>query len=220
MTAETYPTPDDDELRLTRRRFLTATASVVGALGVGVVATPFLEYMEPSARALAQGAPVDIDIGKLEPGQMITVKWRSKPVWVLRRTDKQLKTLPTMDSQLKDPKSRAAQEPAELVKESGWDNEARAIRPEYLVLVGVCTHLGCTPEYRPRSDSGGLGADWKGGFFCPCHGSRYDLSGRVMNGSPAPLNLPVPPYYFTSDHSVRVGILANGDDRNWAPAVW
>jgi len=221
MTADTDFVPeDDDELRLTRRRFLTTAASVIGGAGVAAAAFPFLDYWEPSARTIAQGTPVDVDISKLEPGQMITAKWRSKPVWVLRRTQDQLATLPKMDPRLKDPHSKAAQQPPELVKESDWHNEARALRPEFLVLVGICTHLGCVPEYRPEDEAGQLGSGWLGGFFCPCHGSKYDLSGRVIDGSPAPLNLPVPPHFYSSDDVVRVGVLANGDDKNWTPSIW
>lgn len=214
------PSPERGDARLSRRRFLTAAASVVGAVGVGFAAAPFVAYMEPSRRTVAQGAPIDINLSKLETGQMITVKWRSKPIWVLRRSQQQLDTLAKMDSRLKDPDSSAAQQPADMQKSPQWHNEARALNPEYLVLVGICTHLGCIPEYRPRSKAGDLGEGWLGGFFCPCHGSQYDLSGRVIKGSPAPLNLPVPPYFFTEKDAVRVGVLKSGHDKNWSPAVW
>jgi len=214
------PTPERDESRLTRRRFLTTAASVVGAVGVGFAAAPFLGYMEPSRRTVAQGAPVDINISKLEKGQKITVQWRSKPIWVVRRTKSQLATLPRMDPRLKDPDSSEPQQPPPMQTAKGWHNEARAVDPEYLVLVGICTHLGCIPEYRPRDKAGDLGANWLGGFFCPCHGSQYDLSGRVIDGSPAPLNLPVPPYFYSEKQVVRVGVLADGTGSNWTPAVW
>ncbi|MDN5848692.1 MAG: ubiquinol-cytochrome c reductase iron-sulfur subunit [Nitrococcus sp.] len=203
-----------------RRRFLTATASVVGAVGAGFVVTPFIEALWPSVRTQARGSPIEVDVGKLGKGQMITVVWRSRPIWVLHRTDSQLQTLARMDSRLKDPKSQAAQEPPQLQSSGKWNNKARSIKPRYLVLVAICTHLGCIPEYRPEVADVRIGPDWLGGFFCPCHGSRYDLAGRVFQGSPAPLNLPVPPYYFKSDTLVRIGELANGLGQNWTPAVW
>lgn len=203
-----------------RRRFLTAAATVVGAVGTGFVITPFIESLWPSAKAAARGSPIEVDISKLGKGQMITLVWRSRPIWVLHRTAPQLQTLPKMDSRVKDPNSQAAQEPPQLQSAPKWDNEARSINPHYLVLVAICTHLGCIPEYRPEVGDAALGADWLGGFFCPCHGSKYDLAGRVMNGSPAPLNLPVPPYYFKSESLLRIGELADGSNQNWIPAVW
>lgn len=200
-----------------RRRFLTVTTAVVGAVGVGVAAVPFIDSMNPSSRALAAGAPIDMDISKLEEGQMVTFVWRRKPVWVLRRTKAQLAELPKLNDRLKDPQSKEPQQPPNL---PNFDPVLRAVKPEYLVLVGICTHLGCVPDYRPEPGAYGLGATWPGGFFCPCHGSRYDLSGRVMIGSPAPLNLPVPPHFYVSDTVIRTGMLADGSDKNWEPNTW
>lgn len=205
------------EVNKTRRRILIAATSVVGTGAAVATAIPFIEYLMPSDRAKAAGAPVDIDISKLKKGQMMTVQWRAKPVWVLHRTQDQLETLPKMVSQLKDPYSEAAQQPPEmdnLALKSGQ----RSVKPHYLVLVGICTHLGCIPEYKPVP--GSISSSWLGGYFCPCHGSRYDLSGRVIDGSPAPLNLPVPPYYYKEDTVIRVGSLANGTAGNWKPAIW
>lgn len=203
-----------------RRRFLTAAATVVGAVGAGFVITPFIESLWPSAKATAHGSPIEVDISKLGKGQLITVVWRSRPIWVLHRTDSQLQTLPKMDSRVKDPNSQAAQEPPQLQSSAKWDNEVRSINPHYLVLVAICTHLGCIPEYRPQVGDLQFGSDWLGGFHCACHGSKYDLAGRVVDGSPAPLNLPVPPYYFKNNTLIRIGELASGSGQNWTPAVW
>jgi ubiquinol-cytochrome c reductase iron-sulfur subunit len=157
--------------------------------------------MLPSARAQAAGAPVEADVSKLEPGQMMTVEWRGKPVWIVRRTEQNLEELPKLDDQLLDPKSEADQQPEYAKNEL----RARESRPAYAVLVGICTHLGCSPTYRPEIAPADLGPEWKGGFFCPCHGSRYDLSGRVYQGMPAPKNLVVPPYQFLSENVILVG---------------
>ncbi|HKJ09793.1 MAG TPA: ubiquinol-cytochrome c reductase iron-sulfur subunit [Gammaproteobacteria bacterium] len=207
-------TPPSDKPDMTRRRMLVAAASVVGAAGIGTVIYPFVDSMEPSARAKAAGSPVEADISKLEPGQLVTVRWRSKPVWILRRTKAQLATLPKMTPRLKDPKSL---EPQQI---KAARNEHRSIKPEYYVCVGICTHLGCIPTYRPQVAPPDLGPDWLGGFFCPCHGSRYDLAGRVMDGSPAPLNLPVMPYYYVKDTVLRIGVLEDGSGLNWKPNTW
>lgn len=207
---------EDDEhtINPSRRRFLIASTSVIGAVAVAVTAAPFIASMEPSAAAQAAGEPVNVDISKLEPGQLITVQWRSRPIWILRRSQQQQAILPTLDGRLKDPHSQQRQQLANS------QNEMRAIKPEYFVAVAICTHLGCVPTYRPRIAPSDLGADWKGGFYCPCHGSRYDLAGRVFNNSPAPLNLPVPPYYYLSEHTLRIGELENGADKNWTPISW
>jgi ubiquinol-cytochrome c reductase iron-sulfur subunit len=182
-----------------RRRFLTAATTVVGAVGVGFVLVPFISSMQPSARARAAGAPIRADISKLEPGQMIRVKWRGKPVWLVRRTEKMLEVLPTLDPQLRDPESLESEQPPYA------QNEYRSIKPEVLVTVGICTHLGCSPTYRPDAGAADLGADWEGGFFCPCHGSKFDLAGRVYKGVPAPLNLVVPPHVYLSETELVIG---------------
>lgn len=185
-----------------RRRFLTAATSVVGGVGVAFVAAPFVSSWLPSARAKAIGAPVEVDIGKLERGQRLVEKWRGKPVWIVRRTEDQLETLDGVENQLRDPDSQVGQQPPYC------QNRHRSIKPEYLVVVGICTHLGCSPLYL-RDEEGathGLGADWPGGFFCPCHGSRFDLAGRVFRGVPAPTNLEVPPHRYVSESVVEIGV--------------
>lgn len=197
-----------------RRRFLVATTSVIGGAVVAAAAVPFISSMLPSAAAQAAGAPVEVDFSKLEPGALMTVSWRSRPVWILNRTAAQLKVLPSLDKRLKDPDSDQAQQLADC------KNVHRSLRPEFFVAVGICTHLGCIPTYRPQIAPPDLGPQWEGGFFCACHGSRYDLAGRVFDGSPAPLNLPVPPYYYLSDTVVRIGETQAGADQNWQPAIW
>jgi len=188
-----------DGVDTSRRRFLTAAASVVGGVGAVYVAYPFLASMAPSERARAAGAPVEVDISKLEPGQKINVEWRGKPVWVVKRTPEMLETLPSMDGSMADPASEAPQQP-DYAK-----NANRSIKPEVLVLVGICTHLGCSPTYRPEVAPEDLGADWKGGFFCPCHGSKFDLAGRVYSGMPAPTNLIVPPHRYVGESVILIG---------------
>jgi ubiquinol-cytochrome c reductase iron-sulfur subunit len=183
-----------DGLDSNRRRFLTAATVVVGAVGTVAAAVPFLSSWSPSARARTAGAPVEANIGKLEPGQQIIVKWRGKPVWVVRRDEKALATLPEVDKLLRDPGSDASIQP-EYAK-----NEYRSRKPEYLIIEGICTHLGCSPTYVPEITS-----DFEGGFFCPCHGSKFDFAGRVYQGVPAPTNLPVPPHYYVSDDVIRIG---------------
>ena len=183
-----------------RRRFLIAATSVVGGAGAVAVAVPFIKTMNPSARAQAAGAPVEVDISKIEPGALIRVEWRGKPVWVLNRTKEMLDLLPENDPRLRDPNSDVASQQPEYAK-----NEYRSIKAEYLVLVGICTHLGCSPTFRPEVAPADLGPDWKGGFFCPCHGSRFDLAGRVFQNVPAAKNLVVPPYMYLSDTRIIVG---------------
>lgn len=185
---------------LRRRRMLTTTASVVGGAGVVAAAWPFVASMRPSARAQAAGAPVEANIGQLEPGQLIRVKWRGKPVWVVRRTEAMLESLNLDTDKLRDPDSLIASQTPEFAR-----NKFRSIKPEYLVLVGICTHLGCSPTFRPEIAPPDLGPDWLGGFFCPCHGSRFDMAGRVFKGVPAPTNLEVPPYRFLSDSRLIIG---------------
>ena len=182
-----------------RRRFLTAATTVVGAVGVGFALVPFISSMQPSAKARAAGAPVRADISKLEPGQMIRVKWRGKPVWLVKRTGEMLATLSKLTPELRDPDS------VEPMQPDYAQNEYRSIKPELLVTVGICTHLGCSPTYRPDVGAADLGADWLGGFFCPCHGSTFDLAGRVYKGVPAPLNLEIPPYRYLSDNELVIG---------------
>lgn len=183
-----------------KRRFLTTAASVVvGGAGAAAIAVPFVTSMLPSAKARAAGAPVEVDISKLEVGQMITVEWRGKPVWLINRSSESLETLPKLNEQLADPASDMEQQPGYC------KNENRSIRDNVIVLVGICTHLGCSPSYRPELAPADLGPEWKGGFFCPCHGSRYDLSGRVFKKMPAPKNLVVPPYHFLGDFRVVIG---------------
>lgn len=189
-----------------KRRFLTTAASVVvGGAGAAAVAVPFVSSMLPSAKAQAAGAPVDVDISKLEIGQQMTIEWRKQPVWVIRRSTETIETLASLDELLQDPGSSVASQQPEYCK-----NDTRSIRDEIIVLVGVCTHLGCSPTYRPELAPEDLGSDWKGGFYCPCHGSKFDLAGRVFAGVPAPTNLVVPPYYFKGDSRILIGEDAQG----------
>jgi len=182
-----------------RRHFLTVATIATGAVGAAFVAVPFLASWKPSARAKAMGAPVEVDISKLEPGAMLKVEWRGKAVFVVHRTPQLLALLEGMGPKLRDPDSNESDQP-EFAR-----NEARALKPEYLVLVGVCTHLGCAPldKFTPRDAT--VAADWEGGFFCPCHGSKFDISGRVFKDVPAPTNLPVPPYRFVGDTRILIG---------------
>ena len=161
-------------------------------------AIPFVASMLPSERAKAAGAPVEVDISKIEPGAMVTVEWRGRPVWIINRTDEMLATLPLVEDELSDPALKVAQQPAYC------ENSTRSIKPNLMVLVGICTHLGCAPSPKLQAN-GDMGADWKGGFFCPCHGSKFDLAGRVFNGSPAPTNLVVPLHKYLSDTTILIG---------------
>ncbi len=186
-----------------RRRFLTATTSVVGAVGVVGAAVPFVGSWNPSAKAKAAGAPVKANISKLEPGQMIVVEWRGKPVYIVRRTAQTLADLVKLNDSLRDPESLELQQPAYI------KGVARSIegKEEFVILLGLCTHLGCAPMFRPEVGAADLGGDsWLGGFFCPCHGSKYDLAGRVYKGVPAPLNLEVPPYSYDTDTVITIGV--------------
>ena len=182
-----------------RRQLLTAATSLTGAVGVGFAAVPFLASWQPSARARALGAPVEIDISKLEPGAMLKVEWRGKPVLVVRRTPAMLEALGAGEERLADPGSEQSRQPDYA------RNPGRAINPEYLVVLGVCTHLGCAPTSRFERGDAELGADWPGGFYCPCHGSTFDLAGRVYRGVPAPTNLEVPPYAFAGTDRIIIG---------------
>jgi ubiquinol-cytochrome c reductase iron-sulfur subunit len=193
-------TSEDLPARSERRRFLCTAAVMYGALGVAVGAVPFIESWLPSERARALGGPVDVDISKVEAGQMILALWRRRPVFVLHRTATQLGALqqPSDIRLLRDPNSEVLQQPAYA---RNWH---RSVMPQYLIVVGICTHLGCVPHYEPRV-GGDLGPNWPGGYYCPCHGSRYDLSARVFTGVPAPYNLPVPPHRFLGESTVRIG---------------
>jgi ubiquinol-cytochrome c reductase iron-sulfur subunit len=185
-----------------RRHFLLVATTVTGIAGAALTAVPFLASWKPSARAQALGAPVEQDISKLEPGAMIKVNWRGQAIFIVRRTPEMVSTLdnPELHTRLRDPKSEESQQP-EYAK-----NEARSLKPEILVLVGVCTHLGCAPLSRFQPGDAELGADWPGGFYCPCHGSKFDLAGRVFKDVPAPLNLAVPPYRFINENVVQIGV--------------
>ncbi|MGZ8135776.1 MAG: ubiquinol-cytochrome c reductase iron-sulfur subunit [Methylococcaceae bacterium] len=182
-----------------KRQFLTSALTVVGAVGTGYLAVPFLAQMQPSVKAMAAGAPVTVDISKMEEGQLLRVAWRGKPVWILNRTPQVLETLKTLDNQLRDPLSEESTQP------ESSKNIFRSIKPEILVAVGLCTHLGCSPTFRPEIAPHDLGEKWKGGFFCPCHGSWFDLAGRVYRGVPAPTNLEIPPYRYVTDTQIIVG---------------
>ncbi len=182
-----------------KRQFLTSALTVVGAVGSGYLAVPFLAQMQPSVKTMAAGAPVEVDIGKMEVGQLIRVAWRGKPVWVLNRTPEVIETLKTLDAELRDPLSNDSEQPASS------KNQARSLKPEIFVAVGLCTHLGCSPTFRPEVAPIDLGEKWKGGFFCPCHGSWFDLAGRVYRGVPAPTNLEIPPYRYASETRIIIG---------------
>ena len=193
----------NDEVHAGRRRFLTATTAVVGAVGVAAAAVPFVSSWKPSARAQVAGAPVNVDISKLEnePGMRMIVMWRGKPEWIFKRTPEQLAALPQLDDRLRDPKSDNPDQTPAFAK-----NEARAIKADIAVIVGICTHLGCSPGYVPEMLPQPFDPNWKGGFYCPCHQSRFDLAGRVFQGVPAPSNLAIPPYHFAANGHVVVGV--------------
>ncbi|WP_353572736.1 ubiquinol-cytochrome c reductase iron-sulfur subunit [Candidatus Albibeggiatoa sp. nov. BB20] len=187
-----------------KRRFLSiAVNSVVGAVGVGFAAVPFVSYWQPSARARAAGAPVEVDISKLEEGQKVNVEWRGKPVWVVKRSQQNLDELATLDGIVSDPASDVTSQQPDYAKNAF---RAREDRKNILVVVGICTHLGCSPTYVKADQPHVLGDDWKGGFFCPCHGSKFDLAGRVYSGVPAPTNLVVPPHAYIDDNRIIVGV--------------
>ena len=190
---------DNKEINQERRRFLTlATAGAGGVAAIGV-AVPFLASWFPSEKAKAAGAPIEVDISKIEAGQLMTVEWQGKPIWVLNRTEAQQKSIPAQDGEMADPSSDVDHQP-EYCK-----NELRSIKDNIFVVIGICTHLGCSPTFRPDVAPADLGASWQGGFFCPCHGSKFDLAGRVFKGVPAPTNLIVPPYKYLTDATILVG---------------
>lgn len=189
----------DPEVDVKKRRFLVQATTVVGAAGAVALVVPFIKAMSPSERAKSAGAPVEADISNLEPGQKLNVEYRGKPVWIVRRTKEMLADLKdeSLLSQLADPQSKVDQQPVYC------QNETRAIKEEYLIAEGICTHLGCSPSYKPVK--GDLSADWKGGFYCPCHGSTFDLAARVYKGVPAPTNLIIPDHYYMTDSTILIG---------------
>jgi len=190
---------DDDKVDGGKRRFLIATTTALGGVATIASAVPFVASMMPSQRALASGAPVEVDIGKVELGTKLDVEWQGKPVWIINRTKEMLAALPTLNDKLVDPDSDVPQQPTYC------KNISRSIKPEYFVAVRICTHLGCSPTFRKEEGAPDIGPDWLGGFFCPCHGSRFDLAGRVFKGVPAPTNLVVPPYRYLSDKKILIG---------------
>lgn len=187
-----------------RRRFLIGATAVVGAAGATGAAIPFIKMWEPSAKAQAAGGPVEVTIGKLEPGQMLTTEWRGRPVWIVHRTEAMLEALDGHRSGLRDPDSQVPQQPAYA------QNETRSIERPYLVVIGVCTHLGCSPKYVPEMEPQPFAEEWDGGFFCPCHNSRFDLAGRVFQGVPAPTNLEIPPHHYADDNRLVIGVDPEG----------
>lgn len=196
---------DGRSVDTSKRKFLIAATSAVGGVAAAGVAVPLIMSMMPSERAKAAGAPVEVDISKIEPGSMLTVEWRGKPVWIVNRTKEMLDKLATIDGLLADPKSEQPQQP------DYCKNAHRSIKPEYLVAVGICTHLGCSPTEKLKlGGESGLGNDWPGGFFCPCHGSKFDLAARVFSGVPAPINMLVPPHQYLSDAKLLIGVDAKG----------
>ena len=186
-----------DKVNLNRRKFLTIATSVVGGIGIGFATIPFVASWLPSARAKAMGAPIDIDISNIEEGQRLTLDWRGQPIFVIRRTQESIKNLSSLNDKLRDPGSQEEQQPTYA------KNKHRSIKPEIFVVVGICTHLGCVPLYKPKV--GEIDAGWLGGFFCPCHGSRFDLAGRVFKGVPAPCNLVIPPHKYLNQQVLRIG---------------
>ncbi|NRB39827.1 MAG: ubiquinol-cytochrome c reductase iron-sulfur subunit [Pseudomonadales bacterium] len=189
----------NDGVNNSRRRFLAASTAAVGAVGAGAVAVPFIGSWLPSAKAKAAGAPVRADLSKVPAGLMMTIEWRGQPVYVLNRTPEQLKNLKMLDDELKDPASETAKQPAYI------EGQERSVKPNLGIYVGLCTHLGCAPKFRPEVAPADLGPRWVGGFFCPCHGSKFDLAGRVLKGSPAPTNLVIPPHKYITDTVVIIG---------------
>jgi ubiquinol-cytochrome c reductase iron-sulfur subunit len=202
--ADNVVVADDGVVDQSRRKFLTSATIATGAVGAVFVAVPFVESWTPSERARAAGAPTELDISKIDAGQMTTVVWRRKPIYVVRRTPEMVQHLQGHDGDLKDPTSQSSDQP-DYAK-----NVHRSRTDEYLVLVGTCTHLGCLPKQRFEAASAEMGPSWPGGFFCPCHGSRFDLAGRVFNGSPASVNLVVPRYEYPDKNLLRIGVDEKG----------
>ena len=190
---------DNKEINQGRRRFLSLAVAGAGGAAVAGVAVPFVASWFPSEKAKAAGAPVEVDVSKIEAGQLMTVEWQGKPIWVLNRTEAQRQSISSLDGEMADPSSEVDHQPADC------KNELRSVKPEIFVAIGICTHLGCSPTFRPDVAPADLGAGWKGGFFCPCHGSKFDLAGRVYKGVPAPTNLVIPPYKYLTDTTILVG---------------
>ncbi len=188
-----------------RRRFLTATTAVVGAVGAGFAAVPFIKSWNPSERAKLAGAPVTADLTGLQEGQRLMLEWRGQPIWIVKRSKAILDALPGLDSHLRDPKSENPEQQPKYAT-----NELRSIKPEISVLVGLCTHLGCSPEMKAEIRPEPFDPEWKGGYFCPCHKSKFDMAGRVYQGVPAPTNLVVPPHYYENDTTIVVGLNPKG----------
>ncbi len=193
-----------DDVNKGRRRFLIATTSVVGGIGMGVAAVPFIQSWMPSERAQAVGAPVEVNIGKLKEGQLLKVQWRGQTIGVLRRTPEMISNLSNVEAVLVDPESANADQPGYI------HGEERALKPEYLIVNMHCTHLGCVPQMIPQVGPQPFDDNWNGGFYCPCHKSKFDLSGRVYKGVPAPTNLRIPPYSFLDDRTVLIGVSPQG----------
>jgi ubiquinol-cytochrome c reductase iron-sulfur subunit len=189
---------DQEKVDKTRRNLLVATSVVGGAAGIGA-AVPFVASMLPSERAKAAGAPVEVDVSRVAPGELSVIEWRGKPVWVIRRTKEMLDSLKAAEPRLTDPTSKSSEQPKYA------KNEYRSAKPELMVMEGVCTHLGCSPQLKAADAKAEMGSDWVGGFYCPCHGSKFDYAGRVFRGAPAPTNLKVPPYTFVSDGTLVIG---------------
>ncbi len=187
----------NDEVDEERRCFLRRATATVGGIGLAAASIPFVSYWLPSADTEAAGAPVEVDLTPIKPAQQLTIVWRGKPIWVIRRTPEMLANLPKLNHLLRDPSSDVDQQPPYA------KNLYRSIKPEFFVAIGICTHLGCIPTYRP--DVGSVSPTWLGGFYCPCHGSLYDLAGRVFQGVPAPKNLEIPPYGYINDNRIIVG---------------
>ena len=208
MANEGVTDPQYEPVNTGRRRFLTATTAVVGAVGAGFAAVPFIKSWNPSERAKQAGAPITVDISALEVGQRLVHEWRGQPIWIVRRSSAVLEALPTLDDQLRDPMSEnPEQQPAYVMQ---GDHHMRSLRPEISVLVGLCTHLGCAPEMKAEIRPEPFDANWKGGYFCPCHKSKFDMSGRVYQGVPAPTNLVVPPHHYVDDNTLVVGVDPQG----------
>ena len=198
----------DSPVNQGRRRFLTATTAVVGAVGAGFAAVPFIKSWNPSTRAKLAGAPVTVDISALQEGQRLIQEWRGQPIWIVKRSRAILTALPTLDDKLRDPKSDNADQQPEYVRKV--NPELRSLKPEISVLVGLCTHLGCSPELKAEIRPEPFDPEWKGGYFCPCHKSRFDMAGRVFQGVPAPTNLVVPPHYYENDTTIVIGVDPKG----------